>query len=131
VLQTGSGLTVMAMAGQLSIPPGAATLRAKDGTNFRWCPTAPLHRPDLGPSSELVNPPQPIWCAATTACLPEDGSSAEAEPNVTLISGALESSNVQRRRRNGQHDFAGAPVRHADETACSTPRTTTVRQRSC
>jgi len=95
VLQTGSGLTVMGDGGQLSIPPGRNIAMAKDGT----ISLVPDGSAATGLTSvgrlKLVNPPAADLVRGDDGLFRlKDGSSAEADPDVTLISGALESSNV-------------------------------------
>ena len=95
VLQTGSGLTVMGDGGQLSIPPGRNIAMAKDGT-ISLVPdgSAATGQTSVG-RLKLVNPPAADLVRGDDGLFRlKDGSSAEADPDVTLISGALESSNV-------------------------------------
>jgi len=95
VLLTRDGLTVMGDGGPLSIPPGRNIALARDGT----ISLVPDGSEATGLTSvgrlKLVNPP------ATDLVRGDDGlfrlkggTPASADPNVMLVSGALESSNV-------------------------------------
>jgi len=95
VLQTGSGLTVMGDGGLLAIPPGRNIAVAKDGT----ISLVPDGSTATGLTSigrmKLVNPPQAELVRGDDGLFRlKTGDAANADPRVTLISGALESSNV-------------------------------------
>ena len=95
VLLTGDGLTVMGDGGPLSIPPGRNIALAKDGT----ISLVPDGSAATGLTSvgrlKLVNPPEADLVRGDDGLFRlKDGGAADADPNVTLISGALESSNV-------------------------------------
>lgn len=95
VLQTGSGLTVLGDGGPLSIPPGRNIAVAKDGT-ISLVPdgSAATGLTSIG-RLKLVNPPEADLVRGDDGLFRlKDGNPAEADPKVTLISGALESSNV-------------------------------------
>ena len=95
ILQTSTGLNVMGDGGPISIPPDMTISIAKDGTV-----SAVSNNTSPGPSNvigrlKLVNPPETNLIRAddglfTTA----DGSAAEADASVNVVSGALEGSNV-------------------------------------
>ena len=95
ILQTSTGLNVMGDGGPISIPPDMTISIAKDGTV-----SAVSNNTSPGPSNvigrlKLVNPPETNLIRAddglfTTA----DGSAAEADASVSVVSGALEGSNV-------------------------------------
>ena len=95
ILQTSAGLNVMGDGGPISIPPDMTISIAKDGTV-----SAVSNNTSPGPSNvigrlKLVNPPETNLIRAddglfTTA----DGSAAEADASVSVVSGALEGSNV-------------------------------------
>jgi len=94
-LLTGSGLTVLGDGGPLTIPPGRNIAMAKDGT----ISLVPDGSAATGLTSvgrlKLVNPPAADLVRGDDGLFRlKDGSPADADPNVTLISGALESSNV-------------------------------------
>ena len=95
VLQTGSGLTVLGDGGPLSIPPGSNIALAKDGT----ISLVPDGSAATGLTSvgrlKLVNPPEADLVRGDDGLFRlKDGQAADADPKVTLISSALESSNV-------------------------------------
>ncbi|WP_296754473.1 flagellar basal-body rod protein FlgF [Thiobacillus sp.] len=95
VLQTGSGLTVMGDGGPLAIPPGRNIAVAKDGT----ISLVPDGSTATGLTSvgrmKLTNPPEAELVRGDDGLFRlRTGDAANADPRVTLISGALESSNV-------------------------------------
>lgn len=95
VLQTGSGLTVMGDGGPLSIPPGRNLAVAKDGT-ISLVPdgSAATGLTTVG-RMKLVNPPEADLRRGDDGLFRlQDGRPAAADPDVSVISGALESSNV-------------------------------------
>ena len=95
VLLTRDGLTVMGDGGPLSIPPGRNIAMGKDGT----ISLVPDGSEATGLTTvgrlKLVNPPETDLVRGDDGLFRlKDGEAAEADPNVVLISGALESSNV-------------------------------------
>ncbi len=95
LLQTASGLTVMGDGGPISIPPDVTISIAKDGT------VSSVSNNTLpGPSNaigrlKLVNPPENNLVRAEDGLfVTKDGSPAEVDANVNVVSGALEASNV-------------------------------------
>ncbi len=95
VLLTRDGLTVMGDGGPLAIPPGRNIALAKDGT----ISLVPDGSAATGLTSvgrlKLVNPPASDLVRGDDGLFRlKDGNAADADPKVTLISGALESSNV-------------------------------------
>ena len=95
VLQTHSGLNVLGDGGPLSIPPGRNIAVAKDGT----VSLVPDGSAACGLTSigrlKLVNPPgADLFRGDDGLFRLKDGTSASADPKVSLIGGALESSNV-------------------------------------
>ncbi len=95
VLQTHNGLNVMGDGGPVSIPPGRNISVAKDGT-ISLVPdgSAATGLTAVG-RMKLVNPPAADLVRSDDGLFRlKDGAEAEADPTVTLISGALESSNV-------------------------------------
>jgi len=95
VLLTRDGLTVQGDGGPLSIPPGRNIAVAKDGT----ISLVPDGSAATGLTSvgrlKLVNPAEADLVRGDDGLFRlKDGNAADADPNVTLISGALESSNV-------------------------------------
>ncbi|HEX7972469.1 MAG TPA: flagellar basal-body rod protein FlgF [Thiobacillus sp.] len=95
VLQTHDGLNVLGDGGPLSIPPGRNVAVAKDGT----ISLVPNGSAATGLTSvgrlKLVNPPAADLVRGDDGLFRlRDGNPADADPKVTLVSGALESSNV-------------------------------------
>lgn len=94
-LQTESGLNVMGDGGPISIPPDVSVTIAKDGTvssvnNL----TAPGATNIIG-RIKLANPPESsLKRAADGLFVTSNGQPAPADVNVTVVGGALESSNV-------------------------------------
>lgn len=95
VLQTANGLTVLGDGGPISIPPDVTIAIAKDGTissvNNNTLP---------GPSNvlgrlKLVNPDQATLVRSEEGLfVTNNGSTPQADANVSVVGGALESSNV-------------------------------------
>jgi flagellar basal-body rod protein FlgF len=95
VLLTRDGLTVMGDGGPLSIPPGRNIALARDGT----ISLVPDGSEATGLTSvgrlKLVNPPAADLVRGDDGLFRlKGGTPASADPNVMLVSGALESSNV-------------------------------------
>jgi flagellar basal-body rod protein FlgF len=94
ILETATGLTVMGDGGPISIPPDVAISIAKDGTVSSVANgTLP------GPSNaigrlKLVNPPETDLVRASEGVFVTKSGSAEVDAEVNVVSGALESSNV-------------------------------------
>lgn len=94
VLQTATGLTIMGDGGPISIPPDVAISIAKDGTiSTVTNGTLP------GPSNtigrlKLVNPPETDLVRSSEGLFVLKSGRAEVDVNVNVISGSLESSNV-------------------------------------
>ena len=95
VLQTHDGLNVMGDGGPLSIPPGRNVAIGKDGT-ISLVPdgSAATGLTSVG-KLKLVNPSTADLVRGDDGLFRlKDGSSADTDPNVKVVSGALESSNV-------------------------------------
>lgn len=95
VLRTATGLVVQGDNGQLAIPPGRNFEVAKDGT----ISLVPDGSEATGLTTvgrlKLVNPPENELVRGDDSLFRlKNGNGAEADPNVTVLSGALESSNV-------------------------------------
>jgi len=95
LLQTATGLTIMGDGGPITIPPDVAVSIGKDGT------VSTVNNLTLpGPSNiigriKLVNPPQANLVRADDGLFTtKDGKPATADANVSVVQGALESSNV-------------------------------------
>jgi flagellar basal-body rod protein FlgF len=91
-LQTREGLNVMGDGGEISLPPDGEVAIAKDGTISI--------RSNTGATSsvgriKLVNPPEDQLVRGEDGLFRlKDGGTAEVDINAVLVSGALESSNV-------------------------------------
>lgn len=95
VLLTRDGLTVMGDGGPLSIPPGRNIAMGKDGTISLVPDGSEASGLTTVGRLKLVNPPEADLVRGDDGLFRlKDGEAAEADPNVSLISGALESSNV-------------------------------------
>jgi flagellar basal-body rod protein FlgF len=95
VLQTSAGLNVLGDGGPLSLPPGSNVAVAKDGT----VSLVPDGSAATGLTSigrlKLVNPSSTDLVRGDDGLFRlKTGTPATADPNVTVISGSLESSNV-------------------------------------
>ncbi len=95
VLQTSSGLLVLGDGGPLSVPPGRNIAVAKDGT----ISLVPDGSTATGVTSvgrlKLVKPPTGELLRGDDGLFRmKNGNPADVDPNVNVISGSLESSNV-------------------------------------
>lgn len=95
LLKTASGLTVLGDGGPISIPPDVSITIASDGT------ISSVNNTTLpGPSNiigrlKLTNPAESSLTRADDGLfVTKDGTPAEADANVSVVSGALEGSNV-------------------------------------
>ncbi|HEX4152477.1 MAG TPA: flagellar basal body rod protein FlgF [Steroidobacteraceae bacterium] len=92
---TASGLPVLTESGPLNVPPSTTVTVGSDGT----VSVLPLGLTPLGVSPtdriKLVNPPEKDLQKGNDGLLRlKSGGTADVDPNVTLTSGMLESSNV-------------------------------------
>ncbi|NMM28516.1 MAG: flagellar basal-body rod protein FlgF [Glaciimonas sp.] len=95
ILQTHSGLSVMGDAGPISIPPDVAVTIAKDGTVSSVQVGGQLAAVTVLGRIKLVNPPEGMLVRGDDGLfVQKDGSPAVADAGVTILSGALEGSNV-------------------------------------
>lgn len=95
VLQTQDGLNVLGDGGQISIPPNVNVTIAKDGTVSAIDTTGKAGAGNTLGRIKLVNPPEDNLVRGDDGLFrTKDGSQAEADANVTVAGGALESSNV-------------------------------------
>lgn len=95
VLQTHNGLSVLGDGGPIGIPPDVTIAIARDGT-VSAIPTGndPTAVNVLG-RIKLVNPPTDSLVRGDDGLFRlKDGSTADADVNVSLAGGALEGSNV-------------------------------------
>jgi flagellar basal-body rod protein FlgF len=95
VLQTSNGLNVLGDGGPLAVPPDQDILIAKDGT----VSTVPIGQNLTGVTIagriKLVNPPELELKRGEDGLFRlAGGQPAPADTNIQLISGALETSNV-------------------------------------
>jgi flagellar basal-body rod protein FlgF len=95
VLQTQSGQNVLSDSGPISIPPDVVVSIAKDGTistvEAGSKPGVSIQLARL----KLVNPPQENLVRSDDGLfVTKDGEPAENDANVTVVGGAIESSNV-------------------------------------
>lgn len=95
VLQTSNGLTVLGDGGPISIPPDVTVSVGKDGTI-----SSVTNNTLPGPSSvigrlKLVNPDTAnLKRSEEGVFVTKNGTPAEVDANVSVVGGALESSNV-------------------------------------
>jgi flagellar basal-body rod protein FlgF len=94
LLQTATGHTIMGDNGPISIPPDVAISIAKDGTI-----SSVTNETLPGPSNiigrlKLVNPSENTLTRASDGMFVTPNGTSEVDINVNVISGALESSNV-------------------------------------
>lgn len=95
VLQTSNGLTVMGDGGPISIPPNVTVSIGKDGTI-----TAFMNETMPGPANiigrlKLVNPDTAnLKRSEEGVFVTKNGEQAEMDASVSVVGGALESSNV-------------------------------------
>jgi flagellar basal-body rod protein FlgF len=95
IIQTASGLTVLGDAGPISVPPDQEVLIGKDGT----ISTVPVGQNQnavaVAGRIKLVNPAEADLVRGTDGLFRQkNGQPANADAGVTLVSGALEASNV-------------------------------------
>jgi flagellar basal-body rod protein FlgF len=95
ILQTSSGLSVLGDAGPIAVPPDQEITVAKDGT----VSTVPLGQNQNAVSVagriKLVNLPEDQLARGQDGLFRmKNGQTGVADANVTVVSGALESSNV-------------------------------------
>jgi flagellar basal-body rod protein FlgF len=95
VLQTRSGLNVLGDGGLLTLPPDTEVTIAKDGT----ISTVPSANQKTGVAVigriKLTNPPEAQLVRGDDGLFrTRDGNPAEADAKVTVVSGHIESSNV-------------------------------------
>ena len=95
ILQTEKGLNVLGDAGPITIPPDVTISVGKDGTI-----SSVTNNTLPGPANavgriKLVNPPEANLVRGDDGIfVMNDGARVAADPNVYLVGGALESSNV-------------------------------------
>lgn len=95
ILQTRSGLNVLGDAGPITLPPNTEVSIAKDGT-LSTVPTGttPAEVARIG-RLKLTNPPESEMARGDDGLFRmRGGGTADADGKVTVVSGNLESSNV-------------------------------------
>jgi len=95
VLQTQSGLNIVGESGPITIPPDVTVTIAKDGT-ISTIPTAgvPNNVQIIG-KLKLVNPPESNLVRGDDGLFKtKDGTTPDADPDVTVAGSTLENSNV-------------------------------------
>jgi flagellar basal-body rod protein FlgF len=95
MLQTRNGLNVLGDGGPISIPPDSTIHIAGEGTVSVVALIPPPKSVNVVGRIKLVNPDEKLLARGADGLFRlERGGSAEADPNVSLVSGALEGSNV-------------------------------------
>ena len=95
ILQTTNGLNVLGDAGPLATPPDQDILIARDGTVSSVPIGIGLNAVAIAGRIKLTNPNETDLVRGEDGLFRlKSGQPAEADANVTLISGALETSNV-------------------------------------
>lgn len=95
ILRTGTGMPVLGDAGPIAVPPHASVAIGADGTvSIVQLGQGPETRADIG-RIKLVNPGEGELAKDADGLLRmRDGSDAPADASATLVSGVLETSNV-------------------------------------
>lgn len=95
ILQTAGGLNVLGDAGPIAVPPDQDVLIAKDGTVSVVPIGQNLNAVAVAGRIKLVNPPEADLARGLDGLFRlKNGEIAQADAGVTLVSGALETSNV-------------------------------------
>lgn len=95
LLQTQNNLSVQGEGGPISVPPGSAITIAKDGTISTIESTFKPGPVNILGKLKLVNPPENTLVRGDDGLFrTKDGKPAEADQNVAVVGGALETSNV-------------------------------------
>ena len=95
IMQTTNGLNVLGDAGPVAVPPDQELLIGRDGTVSTVPIGQNLNAVAIAGRIKLVNPAEIDLVRGEDGLFRQkSGQPAEADANVTLISGALESSNV-------------------------------------
>jgi len=95
IMQTSNGLNVLGDAGPISVPPGQDLLIGKDGTISTIPVGQNLNAVAIVGRIKLTNPTETDLVRGDDGLFRQkNGQPAEADAGVTLVAGALESSNV-------------------------------------
>jgi flagellar basal-body rod protein FlgF len=94
-LQTRSGAPVLSDGGPLTVPDHSRVTIARDGTVSILPEGAPLNSITVAGRIKLVNPPTDTLVKGDDGLFRmRGGEPAQADPDVAIVSGALEGSNV-------------------------------------
>ncbi|HTI17082.1 MAG TPA: flagellar basal-body rod protein FlgF [Trinickia sp.] len=94
-LVTASNLQVIGNGGPIAVPPDSQVTIGKDGTVSVLAPGNPPTAIAMIDQLKLVNPdPATLQRGDDGLFRTSDGQPANADPNVTVVAGALEGSNV-------------------------------------
>ena len=95
MLQTATGMMVMGDGGPISIPPDASITIAKDGTISSVSKADTNAAVNIIGRLKLVNPPESSLVRGGDGLFQlQNGQPADADAGVSIVGGALESSNV-------------------------------------
>ena len=95
ILQTSNGMNVMGDSGPITIPPDTEVTIAGDGTISTVPSQSQAAQVVVVGRLKLVNPPESQLVRGEDAMFrTQDGKPVNADENVTVVSGSLESSNV-------------------------------------
>jgi len=95
IMQTSNGLDVLGDAGPISVPPGQDILIGRDGTLSAIPVGQNLNAVAIIGRIKLTNPTETDLVRGDDGLFRQkSGQPAEADAGVTLVAGALESSNV-------------------------------------
>ncbi len=95
ILQTQNGLTVLGESGPIAVPPETSLLVGKDGTLSSLAAGSSAAQMTLLGRLKLVNPPARDLVRGDDGLFRQTkGEPANADPNVVVLGGALEGSNV-------------------------------------
>ncbi|MET3108462.1 flagellar basal-body rod protein FlgF [Oxalobacteraceae bacterium GrIS 2.11] len=95
VLQTLRGLNVVGEGGDITIPADVTVTISKDGTVSTIPVSSQVANTTLIGKLKLVNPPENTLVRGDDGLFrTNDGSTPDADPKVSVVGGAIESSNV-------------------------------------
>jgi flagellar basal-body rod protein FlgF len=95
ILQTSSGMNVMGETGPITIPADTQVTIAKDGTISTVPSGTQAAQVVVVGRIKLTNPPEDQLVRGDDGLFrTQDGTSADADANVTVVSGSLEGSNT-------------------------------------
>ena len=95
MLQTRGGLNVLGESGPISVPPDSTISIARQGTVSVVSAVPPPNTVNAIGRIKLVNPDEKLMVRGDDGLFRMvNGASVQADPNVALVSGTLEGSNV-------------------------------------